>query len=157
MNSNYLRLTGRPCYDIYETKKGHISVGCLEPHFWKSFVKILDLKELTSLDNAFATGIKGKEVKSKIEKVLKTKTASEWEEIFIHPSIVLPIIRLRMAEELENDEIFKNRKMIQKLKSNSQEYTVIKPSLDYQNFLIKQKNDCAPEIGQDNEQIKSKL
>jgi crotonobetainyl-CoA:carnitine CoA-transferase CaiB-like acyl-CoA transferase len=76
--SNFsFRLTGRPCYDIYETKEGHISVGCLEPHFWKSFVQVLNLKELSPLENAFATGEKGRKVKSIITQVLKTKSASE--------------------------------------------------------------------------------
>eukprot|EP01080_Neovahlkampfia_damariscottae_P008093 gene8093-12554_t len=124
MSNGKDQLTGRPCYDIYETKKGFISVGCLEPHFWKSFVKILKLEDLASLENAFATGKKGIEVKSKITNVLKTRTAEDWEEIFIHPKVVLPVIRLRMPEELENDKIFKQRKMIETIISGSDKYVV---------------------------------
>jgi hypothetical protein len=38
---------------------------------------VLNLKELSPLENAFATGEKGRKVKSIITQVLKTKSASE--------------------------------------------------------------------------------
>jgi hypothetical protein len=62
-----------------------------------------------------------------------------------------------MPEELKEDELMKSRKMIKHLKSGKEEYIVVKPALDYQHFLVKEIDTCAPQIGEHNLEIKSKL
>eukprot|EP01084_Bolivina_argentea_P120800 214158_1 len=55
-NTNYLQSGGRnvlcgavPCYNVYECKDGHISVGANEPKFWKTFcLEILNARHLIS-------------------------------------------------------------------------------------------------------------
>src|SRR5207302_504986 len=49
-------LTGRhPCYAIYETRDGrHVTVGALEPHFWRTLCERLDLPEFVG--QQFAEG-----------------------------------------------------------------------------------------------------
>lgn len=151
-------MTGRPCYDIYKTKDGYISVGCLEPHFWKQFVSIIGLENLSNLKYAFATGEEAEKVRKQIEEKLSVKTAQEWQDIFIDPKKTLPILKVRKPEELYGDETLKERKMISSFKKDDDDFIVLKPGLDYQNFLQKsQINIGGPSIGEHNDILQSKL
>lgn len=151
-------MTGRPCYDIYKTKDGYISVGCLEPHFWKSFVGLIGLENLSNMSNAFATGDDALKIRKMIEEKLSVKTSKEWEDFFIDPKRSLPIMRVRKPEDLYGDETLKQRKMISIFKKDDEEFMVLKPGLDYVNFLKKSQNNTGgPNIGENNDILQSKL
>lgn len=150
-------LTGRPCYTIYKTKEGFLSIGCLEPHFWKKFVIDLGLEKLSGMQHAFAVGSEGKRVQAMVEEKLLTKTAQEWQDFFTSPSRLLPIVRLRSPEELYKDTLLGERKMYTTVRRDDDTFEVLKPALDYVNFLQNHRNEFAPNLGQDQALIQSKL
>ena len=103
------RLNGGSMYDYYETKDGqYMSVGSLEPKFWKDFCMAIgreDLIEGTVWPENIA------EVKAEIRGIFKTKTRDEWVEVFSHyDACVQPVLNLR--EALLEDEQVKDRKMV---------------------------------------------
>ena len=102
-------LNGGCLYDYYETKDGeYISVGSLEPKFWKEFCKAIGREDLIpgtvwpkDLDR----------VKDEIRKIFKTKTKEEWVEIFSqYDACVQPVLNLK--EALLEDQHIKERKMV---------------------------------------------
>ena len=102
-------LNGGCLYDYYETKDGeYMSVGSLEPKFWKEFCKAIGREDLIpgtvwpkDLDR----------VKDEIRKIFKTKTKEEWVEIFSqYDACVQPVLNLK--EALLEDQHIKERKMV---------------------------------------------
>jgi crotonobetainyl-CoA:carnitine CoA-transferase CaiB-like acyl-CoA transferase len=152
-----------PAYDIYRCKSGFITVGCIEPHFWKAFITILGLsEEIASAKSMFLKDEQKEQLKKEIEAVLVQKTAEEWENIFTVPhenklGVQLPIIRIRDAKELLHEPLVKIRNMLVSFPSSK--LKVIKPALDYTSFLKedKEKNVPAVPLGYHNEQILSRL
>ena len=71
-------LTGRyPCYRIYRCADGFLSVGALEPKFWRAFVAAIGAPELADL--GFAEDADGRRTVAAVEAILLTRTRSEWE------------------------------------------------------------------------------
>lgn len=143
-------LTGRPCYDIYKTKDDYVSVACLEPQFWEKFCLEIGLDQYKDIKCGLSMGSQGEEVRTAVSKVMLQKTAQEWEDYFIDKKRELPVLRCKSPEELYSDKILWDRKMVTHIGS---EINVLKPALDYQNFLQDEKNTPAPSIGQDNDQV----
>ena len=74
------RTSGKGVYDFYETKDGkYLSVGCLEPKFFKQFCEALDIPEFIE---GGSTPENADELKKTVSKKLKTKTRDEWVQIF---------------------------------------------------------------------------
>ncbi len=71
-------LTGHhPCYAIYETKDGrHVTVGALEPHFWRTLVGKLGMPELA--ERQFDEGAARDEMFRRVRDKFKTRTMAEW-------------------------------------------------------------------------------
>ena len=74
--------SGCPYYDTYETKdRKFMAVGSLEPQFFKELVKGLGLAgkglEKTRMDRGTWP-----EMKASFERIFKSKTRSEWENVF---------------------------------------------------------------------------
>jgi crotonobetainyl-CoA:carnitine CoA-transferase CaiB-like acyl-CoA transferase len=68
-----------PVNDVFETKDGkRLTLGILEEHFWKSFVRLAPELE----DERFATDAlrrkHGELLSVQLEKTMKTRSASEW-------------------------------------------------------------------------------
>jgi alpha-methylacyl-CoA racemase len=73
---------GCPWYDTYETRDGrYMSVGALEPQFFKVLLQGLGLGE-TSWAEDRADESKWPELKSLFEEIFKSKTRDEWEAVF---------------------------------------------------------------------------
>ena len=102
-------LNGGSAYDFYETKDGgYMSVGSLEPKFWKGFCTAIGREDLipgtVCPDNVDA-------VKDEIRSIFKTKTKAEWTKIFADfDACVQPVLDLDEAF-LEQEQI-KSRDMI---------------------------------------------
>jgi alpha-methylacyl-CoA racemase len=74
---NTLTLNGRhPCYRIYACQDGHMTLGALEPKFWRAFVEAVGLPHLA--DAGFSDGDEGRSVAAEIEDVLRQRTRAEW-------------------------------------------------------------------------------
>ncbi len=65
-----------PCYGVYPTKDGHLSVGGIEPKFWMGLCAALDLPELA--DRGLDTGAAGDEARAILAAKLATRTTAEW-------------------------------------------------------------------------------
>ena len=98
-------LTGRyACYQVYPTKDGrHMSLGALEPKFWKNFCEAIGRRDL--FDKQFIEGEERVRIIAEIQNLFKTKTQGEWvdffkavdaccepiltfEEVFQHPQVL---------------------------------------------------------------------
>ncbi|XP_058825646.1 alpha-methylacyl-CoA racemase [Topomyia yanbarensis] len=87
--------TGVHFYDTYETKDGkYISVGAIEPQFYKELLDGLDLPEdLPQFEDV-------EKAQHLLEAVFRTKTRNEWTEIFQHrDACVFPVLEMNEAEE----------------------------------------------------------
>ena len=69
---------GYPCYSIYKTKdEKYMSLGALEPKFWKNFCEIVGREDL--LPQQFS---REAEIKEEIAVIFKSKTRDQWTESF---------------------------------------------------------------------------
>jgi crotonobetainyl-CoA:carnitine CoA-transferase CaiB-like acyl-CoA transferase len=71
-------LTGHhPCYAIYETKDGrHVTVGALEPHFWRTLCERLGFPEL--VEKQFDEGAEREEMFRRVRARFRERTMAEW-------------------------------------------------------------------------------
>jgi crotonobetainyl-CoA:carnitine CoA-transferase CaiB-like acyl-CoA transferase len=71
-------LTGQhPCYALYETKDGRwVTVGALEPHFWRNLCQELDMPDL--VEQQFAGGGVRDEMFRRVRAKFKERTMAEW-------------------------------------------------------------------------------
>lgn len=68
---------GVPYYNIYKTKDHkYISVGCLEPKFWRNLCTVLGREDL--IPYQFDQSEKREEIFSYLREVFQTKTRNEW-------------------------------------------------------------------------------
>jgi len=103
------RLNGGCIYDFYETKDGkYMSVGSLEPQFWRNFCMAIGREDLIE-GTVWPENVN--EVKAQIRGIFKTKTREEWEVIFAeYDACVQPVLDLK--EALIEDEQIKARQMV---------------------------------------------
>jgi crotonobetainyl-CoA:carnitine CoA-transferase CaiB-like acyl-CoA transferase len=82
MKRGDMPLTGRyACYQVYPTKDGrHMSLGALEPKFWKNFCEAVGRRDL--MEKQFIEGEERLRVIEEIQNLFKTKTQEEWVEFF---------------------------------------------------------------------------
>lgn len=103
------RLNGGCMYDFYETKDGrHLSVGCLEPQFWKNFCICIEKPEYAE-GSIWPENIE--DVKADIKNIIKEKTLKEWEEVFKDKDVCVEPV-LNLDEALIKDEQLKARNMV---------------------------------------------
>src|SRR5439155_1400105 len=71
-------LTGHhPCYAIYETRDGrHVTVGALEPHFWRTLCERLGMPEV--VEKQFAEGAEREDMFRRLRARFREKTMAEW-------------------------------------------------------------------------------
>ncbi|WAA12072.1 CaiB/BaiF CoA transferase family protein [Fervidibacillus halotolerans] len=106
-------LTGElACYSIYQTKDDRwLSVGALEPKFWKVFCQRIGKTDLIPL--LYSPQRKQEWMKAEIQSVISTKTLDEWMEIFKgSEACVSPV--LRFQEMIRHPQI-QARKMIERI------------------------------------------
>lgn len=103
------RLNGGCIYDFYETKDGeYLSVGCLEPKFWKEFCLCIERPEYIE-KTVWPEDIDV--VKEDISEILKSKTRDEWVEVFDGKDVCVEPV-LSMKEALLEDAHVKERNMV---------------------------------------------
>lgn len=107
------RLNGGSAYDFYETKDGrYLSVGALEPKFWKNFCELIEMPELVE-KTVMPEDINS--LKDKVRKRILEKTLKEWNSIFDGQDVcVEPVLTLK--ETLLEDEHVKARKLVREVK-----------------------------------------
>ncbi|HZW35420.1 MAG: CaiB/BaiF CoA transferase family protein [Deltaproteobacteria bacterium] len=91
-------LTGRyPCYDVYRCSDGeYVSLGALEPWFWKGFVEAIGREDLAGLQ--YAAGEEGERVRADLRKLFGSKSREEWVRFFDGKDICFsPVLSLSEA------------------------------------------------------------
>ncbi len=103
------RLNGGCIYDFYETKdERYLSVGCLEPQFWKNFCVCIERPEYIE-KTVWPKDIEN--VKADIKDIIKSKSMEEWMAIFKDKDVcVEPVLNIK--EALVEDEHLKARNMV---------------------------------------------
>lgn len=67
---------GHPCYAVYPTRDGHLTVGCTEPHFWKNFCVFLGREDLVA--EMWAEGERNRAAQAQIAAILRTRSSAQW-------------------------------------------------------------------------------
>ena len=98
-----MALTGMfPCYETYRCACGrYVSVGSLEPWFWKDLVTVLGREDLVGLQ--YAAGDEGARVKTELGKIFESRTRDEWITFFQDKDVCFsPVLTLGEAIEHPN-------------------------------------------------------
>ncbi|RKQ35712.1 CaiB/BaiF CoA transferase family protein [Oceanobacillus halophilus] len=137
---------GRACYAVYETKDGrYLSVGALEPKFWKNFCTVIEREDLIPLLDASLN--EQYRMKYEIQTIIMEKTLEEWTEAFSGvEACVTPV--LTYNEVISNPQVIA-RDMIQTL-FDQKKYIGVPIKLSETPGKIKTK---APELGEHTQQI----
>jgi len=103
-SGNHLPIGGRfglnglfPFYNVYETKDGqYLSVGALEPKFWKELCQALDRPDLA--DKQLASGKEREALLAELRGIFRSKSRQEWLEIFARVDVCCePVLTLEEA------------------------------------------------------------
>ena len=112
-------------YDVYRTKDGkYISVGTIEPKFWKRFCEIAGLPELQDRQYDFAHE---KEIAEIIREKVKTKTRDEWIALADEGSFcVTPVCS---PDEVLDNEMTKESGMLSVKQEDMGSVTYLNPAI----------------------------
>ena len=113
-------------YDVYKTKDGkYISVGTIEPKFWRMFCEMIELPELKNRQYDF---VHEEEITQMIRDKLLTKTRDEWISLAENGAFcVTPVYN--PEEALEND-MTKEAGMLETRREDLGEVTYLKPAVN---------------------------
>lgn len=140
---------GRACYDVYETKDGrHLSVGALEPKFWRTFCEGIGRPDLIPLLDSPQE--KQDELRVTIQQELHRKSLAEWTEVFEDiEACVSPVLTL---DEMLKDPQIQARDMLVNVAEQIHIANPIKLSDTPAQIRTK-----APALGEHNKEIIGKL
>ncbi|RLC66501.1 MAG: CoA transferase [Chloroflexi bacterium] len=106
-----------PYYGVYETKDGkHITIGCLEPHFWENLCRFLGKEEYISYhfepEHTFQKpeDEKWDEIRSFLRQVFLTRTRDEWFDLLIRNDV--PAGKVHTPDEVFTDPQVLHRQMV---------------------------------------------
>ena len=102
-------LNGGCAYDFYRTLDGrYLSVGSLEPKFWKAFCDAIERQEFI---NKTVWPEDVRDLKDEISKTIGAKDLSEWIEIFKDKDCCVEPVQ-NLKEALSEDEHIKARELV---------------------------------------------
>ena len=166
-NSNYSVSNGKyilngavPCYNVYKCKDGFISVGSLEPKFWKKLC--LEILKAPHLKNyGLMTGDAGDKIKKEVTKIFMRKTCKEWMPIIKASDAcceVIPNDIKQVSKQLISERGLDIKVRIKNEKNNkTQTIFVPKSPLNMLYGVEFQTKGAPTKIGQHNDEILSKL
>jgi crotonobetainyl-CoA:carnitine CoA-transferase CaiB-like acyl-CoA transferase len=89
-----------PCYGIYKTNNGHITVGAIEAKFWQNFLNALGLPQLVHAQLAPPQSEANLTAKAAIQDKLITKSTEEWMSVFnLVDCCVEPVVTIKQLTE----------------------------------------------------------
>ncbi len=93
-------LNGGSFYDYYQTNDGrYLSIGSLEPKFWKGFCAAIGRPDLAT-EVSILNPKSYLKVKPEIQKVIATRSLSDWKEIFDSANVcVEPVLDVSETEK----------------------------------------------------------
>ena len=101
---------GFACYNLYQTGDGrYMSLGALEPQFWKRFCQTAGHPEWNQPDY-FEPGPHQQELQRQIAALFRTKSLAEWTQVFDQVDCCCePVLQL---DEVMRDEQMRQRGMV---------------------------------------------
>ena len=112
-------------YDVYRTKDDkYISIGTIEPKFWKRFCEVAGLPELRERQYDFAHE---KEIANIIKEKIKTKTREEW--VSLCEGGVFCVTPVYSPEEALENEISKVSGMLETRQEEFGSITYLNPAI----------------------------
>jgi crotonobetainyl-CoA:carnitine CoA-transferase CaiB-like acyl-CoA transferase len=161
-NRGQMHLAGRyACYQVYPTADGrHMSLGALEPKFWKNFCETIHRREL--IPKQFIEGDQQVRIIEEIRSLFKTKTQKEWvdlfknadaccepiltlEEVFAHPQV----LHREMVKEFEHPVEGRFRAVGNPIKSSGFQFETRTPPPRYGEHTL----EVLKSIGYSNKEI----
>lgn len=112
-------LNGGSFYGYYQTKDGrYLSVGCLEPYFWKTFCVLVDRPEWVDRNKGFGEN-KDAALQQDIAQIIVQKTQAEWHATFeSQDACVEPVLTLQEAFKHPH---FKSRELVMTVQGKRQQ------------------------------------
>ena len=105
---------GWPAYQVYRTKDGrYLSVGALEPHFWRAICERLDLAEYIDHEFTFA---RHPEILARFRERFASKTAKQWLRHFGNADVCVELVR--SVHEAMTGELARARGMAAETKTH---------------------------------------
>lgn len=106
-------------YNTYETKdKKYLTLGALEPRFWKTFCEHMGVPEYASLQFDDSRRV---EITSCLRDIFKTRTLASWEAEFADLDICWGPVRT--LDEVMDDSDFKKRGIVAEINGSNGEKT----------------------------------
>lgn len=103
---------GFACYNLYATKDGrHMSLGALEPQFWKAFCEAAGHPEWNRPDY-FEPGIHQTHLMDELAAFFSQKTQAEWVEFFDDTDCCCEPVR-NLAEVMDDPEIHARQMVVE--------------------------------------------
>lgn len=100
---------GHPCYAIYPTADGHLTVGCTEPHFWRNLCSALGREDLMA--DQWARGPRNLAVQAELTAIFRQRSLADWMNALSDADVcVAPVNSLAQAL---NDPQVSHRNMVQ--------------------------------------------
>jgi crotonobetainyl-CoA:carnitine CoA-transferase CaiB-like acyl-CoA transferase len=99
----------QPAYTVYQTKDNkYVTIGCLEPHFWRNLCSALDREDL--VPHQYASSPKKEEVFEELKQIFRTKNRDEWFELLSKAEV--PVGKVLETDEVFSDPNVLHRQMI---------------------------------------------
>jgi crotonobetainyl-CoA:carnitine CoA-transferase CaiB-like acyl-CoA transferase len=99
-----------PCYDTYRCADGgYVSLGALEPWFWKKLVTRLGREDFDELQ--YAVGESAEEVRRDLQAIFLGKTRDEWIRLFEGEDVCISPV-LSLDEALSHPNILARRMVV---------------------------------------------
>ena len=106
---NTLFSGSQPCYAVYETTDHkYLTIGTLEPHFWKKLCHTLDREDL--IVKQYASSPDKEEVFAELKNIFLTKTRDEWFAILTKADV--PVGKVLNIHEAFSDPHMQHREML---------------------------------------------
>jgi crotonobetainyl-CoA:carnitine CoA-transferase CaiB-like acyl-CoA transferase len=113
-------IEGSPAYDLYETSDGEwISVGCVEPRFWRNLCEALGRPDLAERDGTRPD----EELSSEIADIFRSGTRAHWEELLGEADVCFAPV-LSVEEALQTPHV-EARGMLRRLDVDGVEVPVV--------------------------------
>ncbi len=95
-----------PSYAVYQTGDGkYLSIGCLEPHFWRNLCNALGREDL--IPHQYAPSPKKEETIEELNQIFRTKNRDEWFQLLGKADV--PV-----GKVLDIDELFSDPNVLQR-------------------------------------------
>ncbi|UHQ96206.1 CaiB/BaiF CoA transferase family protein [Natrinema halophilum] len=141
-------LTGKfPCYDVYETADGrYLSIGALEPKFWRTLCEELGQEELIERHRAEdeATRVA---VRERLAETFRSKTLEEWKSRLAQKEVMFAPVQT-ISEAVTDDHV-RSRGIVRDANG-------LIPRIGYPAKVrhgLQQTDESVPEMGEHTEEV----